>query len=510
MLFERESGVLLHPSSLPGPFGVGEIGPEAVRWVEQLEQMHQALWQVLPLTPPGTAASPYQGRSSFAGDTNLLSLELLAQQGLLSIDDLDAAKVPEGPVNYDALASSRGALLRRAAVQFLADLGGEEGDLFEEFCTRQNYWLHDYARYQAIKNARAGDDWLSWPAELRERRPSALETVDFELANAIRVEKALQYLFEGQWQYVRREAHRRQIRIVGDLPIFVALDSADVWASQHLFRLNELGQPTVVAGVPPDYFSNDGQRWGNPLFDWEAHELEGYSWWSRRLRRTLEMTDVTRIDHFRGFAACWEIPAHEPTAIRGQWVPAPGRALLEAMQRDLGTELPIIAEDLGIITDDVVELREAFQLPTMRVLQFSFTGEAKLLPSAYPENSVVYTGTHDNDTIVGWYAGKVEDNSTLSVTELEAERDRVRRYYETDGSHMHFTAIRGVMATRASAAIFPAQDIMGLGSEARMNTPGTVGPHNWSWRFKWEQLSSSAIATVRAITLEAGRNPRLR
>lgn len=508
MLFERESGVLLHPSSLPGPYGIGEIGPEAFYWVEHLERMHQSLWQVLPLTPPGTAASPYQGRSSFAGDTMLLSLELLAQQGLLSIDDLDGAKV-DAPLEYETLALTRGTLLRRAAVQFLSDLEGEQSDLFEEFCLTQQYWLEDYARYQAIKNARAGDDWLSWPDELRKRDPAALETVDFELRNPIQVEKALQFLFETQWQSLRRETNRRQIRIVGDLPIFVALDSADVWASQHLFRLDSSGRPTAVAGVPPDYFSKDGQRWGNPLFDWEAHEREGFEWWSRRLRRTLEMTDVTRIDHFRGFAACWEIPADEPTAINGRWVPAPGRALFEALARELGSDLPIIAEDLGIITDDVVELREAFNLPTMRVLQFSFTGEEKLLPSAYPENSVVYTGTHDNDTIVGWYSGKLEDNSTLTASELEAERDRVRRYYSTDGTNIQFTAIRGVLATRASAAIFPVQDIMGLGSEARMNTPGTVGPHNWSWRFRWDQLTPGAMETIRAITRETGRNPRL-
>lgn len=513
MLFERESGVLLHPSSLPGPFGTGEIGAEAIRWLDLLEQMGQSLWQVLPLTPPGMAASPYQARSSFAGNPLLISLQSLAETGLLTQDDLAAARGAVGAsterVNFAQMEASRAPLLRRAAVRFLSKLSGVDRDEFDAFCKQQDYWLHDYARFQAIKNARAGDDWLSWPEDIKRRQPQALENVDFELSNALRVEKALQFLFERQWQHLRIEARRRNIRIIGDLPIFVALDSADVWASQHLFQLGADGQPRAVAGVPPDYFSKTGQRWGNPLFDWEANQLEGFQWWTRRMRRTLEMADVTRVDHFRGFAACWEIPADEPTAEQGRWAPTPGAELFAALQQRLGSELSIIAEDLGIVTEDVDQLRDSLGLPTMRILQFSFTGDPELLPHRYPENSVCYTGTHDNDTSSGWYHARAGDGQILSDAELEVQRDRVRRYYGTDGTDIHFTAIRGVLQTQACAALFPLQDVLGLGSEARMNTPGTMGSHNWSWRFDWSQLTSKAVETVAAITRETERNQHL-
>lgn len=506
MLFRRESGVLLHPSSLPGPYGVGELGAEARRWVSLLEQMGQRLWQVLPLTPPGTAFSPYQGRSSFAGDVMLLSLDELVSDGLLSPSEVAPLNVNAPRLDFDWLEMRRPPVLRKAALRFMSDATADDRNAFEAFCQHQKYWLQDYARYQAIKNARAGDGWLLWPDDLRARDPRALDTVDFELASAIRVEQALQFLFDRQWRSLRREANRRNIRLIGDLPIFVALDSADVWASQELFRLDSSGNPTAVAGVPPDYFSKSGQRWGNPLYDWEAHARQSFRWWRSRILRTLELTDLIRIDHFRGFAACWEIPADEPTAVNGAWVPAPGRALFELLRHDLGAELPIIAEDLGIITDDVVELRDEFLLPTMRVLQFSFNGEARLLPDRYPVNCVCYTGTHDNDTIVGWYNDDGEGNEALSGQELSAERDRVRRYYATDGTNIHYTAIKAALGTRAAAAIFPVQDAMGLGSEARLNIPGTVGPHNWSWRMRWADLTPEAVATVRAITAETGRN----
>ncbi len=506
MLFQRESGVLLHPSSFPGPYGIGEIGDSAHQWLGLLSKMEQKLWQILPITPPGTAFSPYQGRSSFAGDIMLLSFDELVRDGLLTAAEVLPLRADGGRLDFERLSQKRPPLLRKAALRFLKGADARAAAEFEAFCEAEDYWLLDYARYQAIKNARGGDGWQTWPTELRAREAEALQSIDFELAGAIRVEKALQFLFDKQWAAVRAEAKRLNIRIIGDLPIFVALDSADVWASQHLFRLDAEGQPTSVAGVPPDYFSKSGQRWGNPLYDWAAHEQEDFSWWRSRIRRTLEMTDVMRIDHFRGFAACWEIPASEPTAVNGQWVPAPGRRLFELLRQELGEDLPIIAEDLGIVTDDVVALRDEFALPTMRVLQFSFNGEARLLPDRFPENCVCYTGTHDNDTIVGWYNDDGEGNEALSAAELEAERDRVRRYYGTDGTNIHFTAIRAALETRAAAAIFPVQDVIGSGASTRVNTPGTVGPHNWSWRMEWDQLSSEAMETVVAITAETGRN----
>jgi 4-alpha-glucanotransferase len=512
MLFKRESGILLHPSSLPGSYGSGELGPEALRFIDFLTRMRQSLWQVLPLTPPGTAFSPYQGGSSFAGNVLLLSLDLLELRGLLDPLDtsvIDAARQEEGPLDAARLTRKKLPLLRHAAAQFLAQLEGREENEFRAFQQRQGYWLRDYARYQALQRRFDGTPWFEWPMPLRQRDAAALAEVDHDLAVNIELEEALQFLFEQQWLAVRRHANRAGVRVLGDLPIFVSHDSADVWAAQKLFQLDSAGQPLAVAGVPPDYFSASGQRWGNPLYAWDEHRREGFQWWTRRVQRTLEMTDLLRIDHFRGFAACWEIPAEEPTAIRGRWVEAPGYELLQQLVNALGPELPIVAEDLGIITDDVVALREYFGLPTMRVLQFSFTGEEKLLPHHYPRNCVAYTGTHDNDTIVGWYAG-VPDQTLASPAEVAAERDRVRRYYSTDGTDIQWTCMKALLESQCAAAVFPLQDVMGLGSEARMNTPGTVGPHNWSWRFRWDQLEERMVEGLAYITRAAGRNEQLR
>jgi 4-alpha-glucanotransferase len=327
-------------------------------------------------------------------------------------------------------------------------------------------------------------------------------------ATVIRREMALQFLFERQWQKLRQCADAYGIRMIGDLPIFVALDSADVWAAQHLFRLDADGSPEVVAGVPPDYFSAVGQRWGNPLYDWDAHRKQEFQWWSQRVRRTLEMTHILRIDHFRGFAACWEIPADEPTAVKGQWVEAPGYELFEQLKRSLGPNLPIIAEDLGLITDDVVALRDHFEFPTMRVLQFSFGGEEKLLPHTYPTRCVAYSGTHDNDTTVGWFWGSLENETPAEQLSRQQERDLVRRYYHTDGTDIQWTAIRELLTADTEAVIFPLQDILGLDSSHRMNTPGTVGNHNWTWRFDWNQIDPALFDRLRALTQQTGRNAR--
>jgi 4-alpha-glucanotransferase len=505
-MFKRESGILLHPSSFPSGFGIGDLGPEAVRWVKLLHSARQKLWQVLPLSPVGSGFSPYHCNSSFAGSAWLLSPERLHERGLLRDDELDAARTPVSRVDPAALEQHKRPLLRVAARRFLERLSSEDRDLFEAFCDAQSYWLDDFARYRAIEEARGQSSWLAWPADLVRRDLTTLRGVDRELAGAIACFKAQQFLFEEQWQSIRRMANLKGIRLIGDIPIFVSLDSADVWAAQHLFQLNPDGSPRVIAGVPPDYFSKTGQRWGNPLYDWEAHERESFAWWTRRVARTLEQTDLVRIDHFRGFAACWEIPADEPTAINGRWVPSPGRRLFQALERALGGQLPVIAEDLGIITDDVVELREAFGLPTMRVLQFSFTGEQKLLPHNYPTNCVAYTGTHDNDTTVGWYTSDPEQNALMTPAEVEAERDRVRRYFSTDGTDIQWTAIQRLMSGHTDAVIFPLQDVMGLDSSARMNTPGTVGLHNWTWRFSWDQWQPEMLETLVQITGETGRN----
>lgn len=511
MLFKRESGILLHPTSLPGPHGIGELGGEALRFVDTLAAMRQSIWQVLPLTPPGTAFSPYQGGSSFAGNTWLLSVDRLDQRGLLEPLEssvLERLDLGEGRVDFEAVIQRKVPLLRHAAAQFLATAKGSERDHFDYFRHQQDYWLRDYARYQALQRAHHGTPWFAWSAELRRRHPSALDEVDRSLESAILVECALQYLFEVEWHRVRAYANQLGIRILGDLPIFVSHDSADVWAAQHLFQLDKDGNPRVVAGVPPDYFSKTGQRWGNPLYDWEQHEAENFEWWTRRVRRTLEMTDLLRIDHFRGFAACWEIPADELTAINGRWVPSPGVALFKRLQAEFDGHLPIVAEDLGIITEDVDALRDSFDLPTMRVLQFSFGGEEKLLPHNYPVNCVAYTGTHDNDTTVGWYGGP-SSGGLLELKQHEVERDRVRRYYNTDGTDIQWTCMNALLNLPCAAVIFPLQDVLGLDSRARMNTPGTVGEHNWTWRFSWEQLEERMVKGLEFITREAGRNEHL-
>jgi 4-alpha-glucanotransferase len=509
-MFERESGVLLHPSSLPGNYGIGDIGPEARRWLDLLHSSQQTLWQMLPLTPPGTAFSPYQGRSSFAGDVHLISLEDLVTSGLLTEAELTLAVLPRGPVDFEQVVARKSPLLQVAAERFLARQDATQDAEFSAFCAEQVLWLRDYARYQVLKQLNAGAAWMSWPVPERSREPSALQKLDAKHAVAIQREMALQFLFEKQWRALRQYADARAVRLIGDLPIFVALDSADVWAAQQLFRLLPDGSPEVVAGVPPDYFSATGQRWGNPLYAWDAHREQGFAWWTERVRRTLEMTHILRIDHFRGFAAFWEIPADEPTAVKGHWVDAPGYELFEQLRRKLGANLPIIAEDLGIITDDVVALRDHFEFPTMRVLQFSFGGEEKLLPHTYPRHCVAYTGTHDNDTTVGWFWGSLDNETPAERESRLLERDRVRQYYHTDGTDIQWTAIRELMAGQAEAVIFPLQDILGLDSSHRMNTPGTVGPSNWTWRFDWSQVRPELFERLRGITETTGRNQRVR
>lgn len=505
-MFKKESGILLHPTSLPGPFGIGELGPEARRFIDVLEAGKQRLWQILPLTPPGTGASPYQSRSSFAGNPYLISLEDLYRQDLLSISELETAKLPGGRLQTDLVERKKNPLLKCAAQRFLDRLTAQQRREFDAFCAKQEYWLLDFCRYQVAKDVYGGAGWNEWPTDLRSRNTATLRAFDEKNSAAMRLVAATQYLFETQWQQVRRNANDRGIRIIGDLPIFVAYDSADVWSAQDLFQLDASGEPTVVAGVPPDYFSETGQRWGNPLYDWPRHQAQKFEWWTQRVRRTLEMCDLLRIDHFRGFAGYWEIAASEPTAVNGRWVPAPGHAFFQHLKDTFGEDLPIIAEDLGVITDDVDELRDAFELPTMRVLQFSFSGKEAFLPSHYPVNCVAYTGTHDNDTTVGWYNRKPDGETEKAIEARKLEKHRVREFFKTDGTDIHWTCIRGLMECKPAAVIFPLQDVMGLGSEARMNVPGTVGDHNWTYRFEWAHLSPDMLATLRLITEHTGRN----
>ncbi len=506
----RSSGILLHPTSLPGRFGIGEIGPEAHQWLECLHRMGQRLWQMLPLGPIGYGNSPYQSPSSFAGSPLLISFESLRDDGVLLPQDL--AMMPAFPadkVDYPAAEEVRYAFLKLAAQRFLSQC--EASPLlrraFEVFCENEQDWLDDYALFMALKQKFNDQAWYEWPTELAMRHPEAIAQAIVECEAAVEETKVLQFFFHRQWQKLHAKARALGISLIGDVPIFTAHDSSDVWARPDLFELDEKGAPTVVAGVPPDYFSATGQRWGNPLYKWSAHEAENFGWWKARMRKTLEMVDVVRIDHFRGFAAYWEIPAHEPTAVNGRWVEAPGDPLFEAMKAELGDNMPVIAEDLGIITADVTALRERHGFPGMKVIQFAFGPDSltdDYIPENYPDESVAYTGTHDNDTVMGLFRTGVSEDSTRTQEEIDAERRTILGYTHTDGNELNWDFIHRVWDSKARMAVAPLQDLLGLGSESRMNTPGKVGDY-WGWRFTWDQITPEVEQRIRVITEKAGR-----
>jgi 4-alpha-glucanotransferase len=494
MPFPRSSGLLLHPTSLPGPHGIGDLGADAYRWIEFLERAGQRLWQVMPLGPTGYGDSPYQSFSAFAGNPYLLSLTRLADEGWLDAGDLTSVTFPDAFVDYGAVIAFRLGRLTQAAARFRerADDGALEA--FAAYCRREADWLDDYAVFMALKEAAGGRSWHEWDPPLRDREPVALAAAAERHADAVQRHKLWQHWFETQWLAVKAYANEHGVRVVGDVPIFVAFDSADTWAGREHYHLADDGTPTVVAGVPPDYFSATGQRWGNPLYRWGTLAEDGFDWWVRRLRSTLRFVDLLRIDHFRGFAAYWEIPATEPTAVRGRWVKGPGQGFFDAVRAALG-ELPIIAEDLGVITPDVEALRDDNFLPGMKVLQFAFAGgpDDPYLPHNYPRNAVVYTGTHDNDTTTGWYAQAPEP-----------ERDFLRRYLSRPDERIAWELWRAASASVADLAVAPLQDVLGLGSEARMNTPG-VAHGNWTWRFTWEMLPPHLAPQLREMAELYGR-----
>ncbi len=515
MTFARAGGILLHPTSLPGRFGVGDLGPAAHDFLDRLARARQSVWQVLPLGPTGYGNSPYQSSSAFAAHPLLVSPERLREDGLLAADDLAPLLPASGArVDHIAVTSERGRLLRRAFDRFRAGEGAEpeaRRARFASFSDANAGWLPDFARYAAIKETQGGRAWTDWPEPLRRREPAALQRAGVELADEIELVALAQFLVHEQWEDVRRHAQSLGIAILGDVPIFVAPDSADVWAGQSLFDLDDQGRPRAVAGVPPDYFSETGQLWGNPLFRWDALAERRYEWWTDRMRHAFTMFDRVRVDHFRGFQATWVVPAGESTSIAGRWVEGPGRALFDAIAAALGKkprELPIVAEDLGEITPEVHRLRDELGFPGMRVLQFGF-GESPRTEIHAPHNfvrhCVAYTGTHDNDTTVGWFHGGGGDRRTEA--EVSAERARVLRYIGTDGRAIHWDMIRLLAQSVADTAIVPMQDVLGLGSEARMNTPGRPAG-NWEWR--WESLDETldaAMERLAQITEATGRSP---
>jgi 4-alpha-glucanotransferase len=496
MGFPRASGILLHPTSLPGGFGIGDLGPGALAWLEFLSASGQGLWQVLPLGPTGYGDSPYQSFSAFAGNPLLVSPERLHEAGLLDRGDLDGApRSSEDAVAFGPVIEWKSALLDRAARRFEAGAAPALRDPFGSWSREQAAWLDDYALFMALKEAHGGGVWTEWDRGLVRREPAALESARARLEPAVASHRFRQYLFAAQWRALREHARSAGVRIVGDLPIFVAHDSADVWAQQEIFRLDERGRPTHVAGVPPDYFSRTGQRWGNPLYRWDVLERRGYDWWLDRFRATLAQVDVVRLDHFRGFEASWEIPADAPTAETGRWVKGPGARFFDAVRGALGA-LPVIAEDLGVITPEVLGLRDRFELPGMKVLQFAFSGpDNPFLPHRHVRKCAVYSGTHDNDTTRGWYA-----------TAPESERHFARRYLGSDGQDIAWDLIRAAFASVAETAIVPLQDVLDLGSEARMNLPGRPSG-NWSWRVRSAALSAAVRDRLRDLAELYGRWP---
>ena len=509
MRFERSSGVLLHPTSLPGPFGIGDFGKEAHRFVDFLAAAGQTYWQIMPLGPPGYGGSPYASMSAFAGNVNLISPEELVAVGLL--DESDVEKPPAFSTevtDHGQVIAYKRALLEKAFHHFKGRVQGDQELMrdYEAVLGLAASWLDDYALFAALKDDHEGAVWSAWEPALARREPGALAAVRHDLADRVEAHRFFQYVFLRQWLDLKSYANAHGVRVIGDMPIFVAYDSADVWSRPHLWKLEPDGRPIVIAGVPPDAFSATGQLWGSPIYDWNRLRDEGFEWWIDRVRETLKLVDVMRLDHFRGFAACWEVPASDETAERGAWVEAPGRALLRAITGALGgRDLPIIAEDLGIITLDVHALREEFGFPGMRVLQFAWSGDPHdaHLPHEYTPNVVAYTGTHDNDTVVGWFAHRV----SAGATELERrELLNCLRYLGTDGAEINWDFIRAVQMSVARVSIVPLQDLLGLGADARMNTPGRAAG-NWAWRYQSGALTASLRDRLRQTTETYGRLP---
>jgi 4-alpha-glucanotransferase len=492
---ERASGILLHPTSLPGPHGSGDLGPEAYRFVDWLASAGQRLWQMLPIGEIGSGNSPYMSPSSFAGNVLLIDLNRLQREGWLEPEDLfPEAGLQPAHIDYPRVRAYRMRRLQQAGARFFAQNADSRHRDFERFCDAEGIWLDDYALFMAIQQQTDGRTWNEWDAPLAMREPDALRAAVGARSEAIRFWKFCQWIFRLQWGELRAHAHRLGIRLLGDLPIFPALQSAEVWANQHLFELDPRGHPTVIAGVPPDYFSATGQRWGNPLYRWSEHERSGYAWWIERLRALTQQVDIVRIDHFRGFAAHWEIAAGESTAVNGHWRPGPGARLFDALTAALG-ELPVIAEDLGVITDDVVELRRRFGLPGMHVLQFAFGSDATNphLPHRCAPDSVIYTGTHDNDTTVGWWR---------SVS--GRERRFATLYLGTDGREIHWDLIRAASSSVAAMAVVPMQDVLGLDGAHRLNRPGAAGGC-WEWRMLASQLDDEHAGRLARLAAVHGR-----
>ncbi|BDU51309.1 4-alpha-glucanotransferase [Haliovirga abyssi] len=494
-MFERSSGVLLHATSLPGKFGIGTLGKEAYQFVDFLIKSNQKLWQTYPLGPTGYGDSPYQCFSAFAGNPLLISLETVVEDGLLTNSDLETnEKFDESKVDFGKIINFKFPILKKAFDNFSNGSFELEKIKFETFVKKNSNWLDDFSLFMSLKEHFGGKPWIEWDNDIKLREENALRDYKNKLKNDIEFQNFIQYLFFKQWKKLKAYANQNYIKIVGDIPIFVAFDSADAWSNPDIFLFDEERKPVRVAGVPPDYFSATGQLWGNPLYNWDKLKETNFAWWIDRIKANLELSDIIRIDHFRGFAEYWAVPYGDKTAINGEWWPAPGKELFEAIEASLGS-LPIIAEDLGLITPDVEELRDHFNLPGMKILQFAFDSseENNYIPHSYNKNCVVYTGTHDNDTVAGWFEKASKDDKKYALD-----------YFNSNGEDICWDFIRGAWASTAVIAITPLQDILRLGSFARINTPG-VAAGNWQWRFKAEDITNEHISKLKHLTTIYGR-----
>jgi 4-alpha-glucanotransferase len=502
MPFPRSSGILLHPTCLPGPHGIGDFGSEAFAFLDFLAEAGQKFWQVLPLNPTGYGDSPFQCFSAVAGNHLLISLDQLREQRILETSDFRAQPdFPNDRVQFESVIPWKTALLKKAAKRFFSAANAEDRRAFDEFCTENEAWLPDYALFMACKEEYGGVAWNRWPSDIAQRDLDALESARIRLQENLSAVKYWQFEFFRQWEALRAQAARLQIRVVGDVPIYVALDSSDVWTHREYFSLSDDGQPLAISGVPPDYFTPTGQRWGNPIYRWDRLEQDGYRWWIDRFRAALKLYDAVRIDHFRGFEAYWEVPAEEQTALHGKWVKGPGAKLFEALEGALGP-LPVIAENLGVITPEVEQIRKRFHFPGMAILQFAFGNDPQgpsFRPHNYLRELVAYTGTHDNDTTVGWWNSTGAED-TRTPEDVAKERQFARAYLNFNEEPIQWVLIRGVQSSVADLAMLPLQDVLGLGTEARMNFPGT-SRGNWRWRLRPNALTPELAQKLREMVL---------
>lgn len=503
----RRFGILLHPTSLPGRYGIGDLGIEAYWFLDTLAEMKASVWQLLPLGPTAWGNSPYQSPSTFAGNPLLISLDLLIRDGLLPEEEPPKElREAQSRIDYEAVRAYKGAKLREAFQNFQQQ-GRDQTGSFVSFSASQAWWLQDFSLYTVLKEQQEATPWYEWERELAWRHEEVLDRLRSDLKHELCFIRFTQYIFFQQWQALRKYAADKHIMIIGDIPLFVAHDSADVWAHPHLFRLDANGRPAVVAGVPPDCFSETGQRWGNPVYDWHAMQESGYRWWIDRVRQALKMMDMVRLDHFRGFEAYWAVPVDEPTARHGSWVPGPGDEIFHILRDELG-KLPLIAENLGFITPEVERMRQRFHLPGMAILQFAFGRDhacGSSRPHEWTPDTVAYTGTHDNDTVVGWWLTAPPDDPS-TPEDLRKERIRARDYLDIDSLPVNWAFLRCLLQSTARMVVAPLQDVLGLGGEARMNFPGRK-ESNWEWRFTWEMLSPDIKARLRHMLETYDRAP---